>query len=278
MPFVTTPRGKFFYQEHGSIGPVIYLLHGLTARSQDWGGIQDILAKVGFHVLAFDMKGHGQTDKPESGYSTEDHAKDIEACAKALGHTRVHLVGHSTGGRNALVCAALFPDLTWTLTIIDQTLTADPKAWEKYAVRFKEFPTPFKNEEALDKFVMKKAKKDMGAFHFFKGQYWKKDDGTWDWNYSTQAVVETQKWGRAKEAYDWLPQVKCPALFIKGGLSEYVSMEEAERIEKGLPNGRVIIVPNAGHAVFRDDAEGFLRVLVPFLLRESQGKLFVPED
>ena len=90
--------------------------------------------------------------------------------------------------------------------------------------------------------------------------------------------METQKWGRAKEAYDWLPQVKCPALFIKGGLSEYVSMEEAERIEKGLPNGRVIIVPNAGHAVFRDDAEGFLRVLVPFLLRESQGKLFVPED
>src|SRR6185369_16968107 len=105
MPYVKTPRGQFFYQESGSSGPVVYLLHGLTAKCQDWETIPESLAKEGFHIFAFDMRGHGQSFKPDTGYRPEDHAADIEACAKSLGHDRFHLVGHSTGGRNALFFA-----------------------------------------------------------------------------------------------------------------------------------------------------------------------------
>ena len=177
-----------------------------------------------------------------------------------------------------MVFAALYPELTWTLTIVDQTLKADPESWKKYEARYKEFPAPFKDEEALEKFLHKKFKKDPARFHYYKGQFWKGEDGKWNWNYDTRAAVETQKLGREKDAYDWLPKVKCPTLFIKGGLSAYVSMEEAEKIEKALPEGQVVVVPNAEHAVFRDDPEGFLRVLVPFLFKKSQGKLFVADE
>ncbi len=288
MPFVQTERGRFFYNEYGSIGPVVYLLHGLTAKNEDWEAIPDILAKTTFHVFAFDMRGHGRSDgsksspranqEQEKDYSPENHAKDIESCAKALGHSRVHLVGHSTGGRNALVHAALFPERAWTLTIVDQTLKADPTSFVKYVDRYREFPTPFKDLESLEKFINKKFKKDPRYLRYYKGQFWQNKEGLWDWNFSTTAAWMTQKLGREKDVYDWLEKVKCPILFIKGGQSVYVSPEEADKIEKMMPDGQMVWVPHAEHAVFRDEPEGFLRVLVPFLLKKSQGKLFMPYE
>ncbi len=276
MPFVETERGRFFYQEFRPAGPVVYLLHGLTAKSQDWGGIPDLLAKTGFHVFAFDMRGHGSTyfhhdqgSPPRAAtedYSPDGHARDIEACAKALGHEKAHAVGHSTGGRNALAFAALFPERARSLTIVDQTLAKDEDSWKKYRQRYAEYPTPFPDEEALDKFLRKKFGRDEGRFFYYKGQFWQTEKGEWGWNFSPQAAWETQRLGREKEAYDWLGKVKCPLLFIKGADSAYVPPEEVEKI-KGLlgPQGRFVAVEKAEHAVFRDNPEGFLKVLVPFL-------------
>ena len=266
MPFVSTQRGRFFYEESGpSEAPVVYLLHGLTAKSQDWGSIPDILAKTGFHVFAFDMRGHGKSVKPESGYTPEDHGKDVEAWAATLGHEKLHVVGHSTGGRNAMFFAALFPERLLTLTIVDQTLAKDPESWKKYLSRTTEFPAPFKDEPALDEFLRKKFKGDEPHIVYYKGQFWKNDRGEWDWNFLPKGAWETQKWGREKDAYDWLTQVKCPILFIKGGDSRYVPSEEAEKIKGLMPHGSLVVVEKAEHAVFRDNPEGFLKVLVPFL-------------
>lgn len=269
MPFILTPRGRFFYGEFRPSGPVVCLLHGLTSKSQDWQGIPDMLAKTGFHVFAFDMRGHGRSDKPESGYTPEDHAQDIEACAQALGHEKLHVVGHSTGGRNALVFAAMFPERALTLTIVDQTLTEDHESWKKYRDRRGEYPAPFPDEAALDKFLHKKFKGDERRVVYYKGQFWKREDGRWDWNFSSHGASETQRLGREKEAYGWLAKVKCPILFIKGGDSAYVSPEEADKIKGLLPQGKLVVVDKAEHAVFRDNPEGFLKVLVPFL-RESR--------
>jgi len=269
MSFVLTERGRFFYQEYRSTGPVVYLLHGLTAKSQDWESIPDMLAKTGFHVFAFDMRGHGQSDKPEEGYSPEDHARDIEAWAKALGHDALHVIGHSTGGRNALVFAALFAERVRSLTIVDQTLSQDVESWKKYMERYMEYPAPFRDEAALDKFLQKKFPNDKRRFVYYKGQFWQKEKGEWSWNFSPQAAWKTQKLGREREAYDWLTKIKCPILFIKGADSTYVSPKEAEKIKAMIPKGQFVVVEKAEHAVFRDNSEGFLRVLLPFLKDSS---------
>ena len=50
MAFITTPRGRFFYEVWGTQGPLIYLLHGLTARTQDWMTTPQALALEGFRV------------------------------------------------------------------------------------------------------------------------------------------------------------------------------------------------------------------------------------
>ncbi|HVZ81535.1 MAG TPA: alpha/beta hydrolase [bacterium] len=272
MPFVLTDRGKFFYEEYRSEGPPVYLLHGLTAKHQDWSSTPDMLAKLGYHVFAFDMRGHGRTywesrneDEKGQDFTPEGHAKDLEACAKALGHSGLHVIGHSTGGRNALVFAALFPDLVRSLTVIDQTLTKDLESWKKYRDRRGEYPAPFADEKALDDFLRGKFPGDKLRFDYYKGQFWKKENGEWDWNFSSFGASETQRLGREKEGYPWLPQVKCPILYIQGGDSRYMEAGEREKIESLMTHGHFVVVEKAEHAVFRDNPEGFLRVLATFL-------------
>ena len=86
MPILLTPRGRFFHMEFGSSGPTVHLLHGLTAKSEDWGAVPARLADTGFHVFAFDMRGHGRSERQGLDLSPRGHALDIAARAEALGH------------------------------------------------------------------------------------------------------------------------------------------------------------------------------------------------
>jgi len=61
---------------------VVYLLHGLTGQSRDWGSIPGLLSQEGFRVFTFDMRGHGKSDKPRDGYGPEDHGRDVPALKK----------------------------------------------------------------------------------------------------------------------------------------------------------------------------------------------------
>jgi pimeloyl-ACP methyl ester carboxylesterase len=279
MPFIETARGRFFYSEYRSSGPVVYLLHGLTAKGPDWADVPDVLAKTGYHVFVFDMRAHGRTywdslgKAPLEGedFTPEGHAKDTAACADALGHSAIHVIGHSTGGRNALVFAALFSDKARSLTIVDQTLTQDLESWKKYRDRRGDYPAPFRDEAALEQFLHQKFPGDPLRFDYYKGQFWKKEDGSWDWNFSARGASETQRLGRERESYHWLGEVKCPLLFIKGGDSKYVAPEEADKIRGLIKKGRFVVVEKAEHAVFRDNPKGFLEVLLPFLKENDRS-------
>jgi len=265
MSFVKTSRGQFFYLKYGPVGPVVYLLHGITSKCQDWESTPADLAKAGFQVYAFDMKGHGQSDKPKSGYAPEDLARDIEACADELEHEVIHVVGHSTGGRNALFFATMFVKRTASLTIIDQTLDADTESWKKLQENYNEYPTPFKNEASLDQFLLEKFPEKERRRRFEKSQFDLTETDQWDWNFSIPAVLEIQRLGRTQALHWLLKRTQCPVLFIKAADSVYVSPEECEKITALLVPGRFVVIEKAGHGVFRDNPKAFLDALVPFL-------------
>jgi 3-oxoadipate enol-lactonase len=266
MPYLQTPRGKFYYRKEGDVGPAVYLLHGLTSKCQDWETAPADIAAQGFRVYAFDMKGHGLSEKPKTGYAPEDLARDVEACANELDHEAVHVVGHSTGGRNALFFAGMFAKRTLSLTIIDQTLTADPESWKKLEENYKNYPNPFPDEFSLDQFLLDKYPDKERRRQFVKGQFYKNEAGQWDWNFSVAAVLEIQRLGRGQALYWLLKRTQCPVLFMKAANSSYVSVEEQEKIIGLLQEaGHWAVIENAGHGVFRDNPRDFLETLAPFL-------------
>jgi pimeloyl-ACP methyl ester carboxylesterase len=85
--------------------PTFILLHALASTRRIWDFVLPLL-KVDHKVIAFDLRGHGETEKPEAGYGLEDLAGDIDELMRRYGVTRPVLVGHSAGANLALHHAA----------------------------------------------------------------------------------------------------------------------------------------------------------------------------
>ncbi len=103
MPWASVNGIELYYEEHGS-GPALLLVPGLGADTRLFGGVIGLLAAT-CHVIAFDPRGGGRSDKPPGPYTIEQMADDAEGLLDVLRIERAVVVGYSMGGRIALSLA-----------------------------------------------------------------------------------------------------------------------------------------------------------------------------
>jgi pimeloyl-ACP methyl ester carboxylesterase len=106
-------------RDWGGDGPAIVLLHGLASNARIWDGVAPRLAGAGFHAVALDQRGHGESDQPGAGYDFATMVADLAAAVAALGLERPVLVGHSWGASVALQFAADRPAAVAGLVMVD---------------------------------------------------------------------------------------------------------------------------------------------------------------
>jgi pimeloyl-ACP methyl ester carboxylesterase len=98
-------------------GPVILLIHGIGDNSTTWETVQAKLAQR-FTVIAVDLLGHGQSDKPRADYSVAAYANGMRDLLSVLDVERVTVIGHSLGGGVAMQFAYQFPHLVERLVLV----------------------------------------------------------------------------------------------------------------------------------------------------------------
>jgi len=108
---------RIAYRKAGS-GPALVLIHGITSSSATWERVMPYLARH-FTVIAPDLVGHGESDKPRGDYSLGAHASSIRDLLLVLGHERASIVGHSLGGGIAMQFAYQFPERCERLALVD---------------------------------------------------------------------------------------------------------------------------------------------------------------
>jgi pimeloyl-ACP methyl ester carboxylesterase len=114
---LTLHGDRIAYRQAGS-GPVLVLIHGITSSSATWERVMPYLARH-FTVIAPDLIGHGESDKPRGDYSLGAHASNIRDLMLVLGHERASIVGHSLGGGIAMQFAYQFPERCERLALVD---------------------------------------------------------------------------------------------------------------------------------------------------------------
>lgn len=121
-----TPKDKWadfdknkihYYDIGGKNKKAIVFIHGWTCSADFWK--ENYNAFPGYRVIALDLIGHGQSDKPKAEYSMEYFAKSIEAVMKAAKIKKAVLVGHSMGTPVARQFYRLYPDQTLGIVIVD---------------------------------------------------------------------------------------------------------------------------------------------------------------
>jgi pimeloyl-ACP methyl ester carboxylesterase len=119
MPRVAVGNIRFYYQQTGR-GPDVVLLHGVSGNMAIWPliGLPQALAGQ-LRITAYDLRGHGYSDTPPTGYSSADMAEDLFGIQRALGLGPMHVLGHSFGGVIALHAAVLRPEAVAGLVLSD---------------------------------------------------------------------------------------------------------------------------------------------------------------
>lgn len=114
--FVAANGVRLRYRLAGEGAPLV-LIHGVGSRLENWSGVIAALGG-GYRTLAYDQRGHGESDKPTAPYALEDFVADLRALADRLGFDRFHLAGFSLGGLVAQGFALAHPERLRSLALI----------------------------------------------------------------------------------------------------------------------------------------------------------------
>lgn len=267
--FVTVNGLRLHYRKWGKAdAPGLLLLHGLTGNAWEWDPVAAALA-LRFQVVALDQRGHGASAWA-SNYAPDHMVADIAAIIPALGLDRVQLVGHSMGGINAYLCAALRPDLVERLVIVDigpESITAEASAFWFGALSDAAQATYANPEQALAEWRSANPRaREQELRHFIVHNLRQDAGGRWVWRYDA-AHLRSFIDNAPSDVAQWrtLQRVTCPALIIRGAESEVLSGETASRMARELSQGSLVEIPNGGHDLTVEQPKALAATLLRFL-------------
>ena len=110
MNYITLGRKK---------NPAVVFLHGWGGSIVSWLGVAKRISGFGFYCILVDFPGFGQTPEPDQPYGVEDYAQEVKKLIDKLNLKSVTLVGHSFGGRVAIVLSAGGLDCVLRLVLVD---------------------------------------------------------------------------------------------------------------------------------------------------------------
>lgn len=263
MPAVRVNGVNVSYHQAG-LGPDVVLIHGLGANLAFWYFRILPFLTPNYRVTLYDLKGHGYTDMPPSGYTSADMAGDLHCLLNKLGVRNAHLVGHSFGGVVALHFAVLFPEQTSSLTIADSrvgALQSAPKLkewpyWKKWKPRLERIGIRVDDEQEIDfrlleslalcKEPLARSRSRMSPF-FIPFQAWNSGRrGAQQWLRVLSSTTGPEDFkSLAGLTLEKIRQVRQQTQTIYGQFS--FCLPSCHALQDNLPNCRTRLVPRAGH-------------------------------
>jgi pimeloyl-ACP methyl ester carboxylesterase len=249
--------------------PSILMLHGGGQNRYSWKNTGQILADGGFHVIAMDSRGHGDSDRsPTANYSVESLCTDTLQVLYQIGRP-VALIGASMGGLTGILAAhQAGPELVTKLVLVDVV----PRFEKNGSARIRDFM--FTNVDGFDS--LEDAADAVAAYlpHRPKPRSpeglkknLRQRDGRWYWHWDPAFLTKPQDDPFAR--VDMLEQaainLEIPILLIRGKLSDVVSAEGVEDFLAKVPGAEFVELSEAGHTAAGDDNDAFSEVVVRFV-------------
>ena len=252
-----------FYREYGEGKPVI-ILHGLLGISDNWVAVSRKLAEKGYRVLIPDQRNHGQSPHhPVLNYYalTDDLSEFIESKKLVM----PVILGHSMGGKVAMRYTLENPNSVDRLIIVDTSL----RTYVRFNYHLKlidamlsvDFSKAGSRQE-VETLLSEKVRDERLVQFLMKNLYWK-EKRRLGWRPNLQAISN-----HVDMMYDGIfysTRFEKPALFIRGGKSDYILEEDYPAIYKNFPQAVIKTIENGTHWVHADEPEEFYSLLVKFL-------------
>ena len=242
----------------GGAGPPLAILHGLFGSGRNWASIAQRLAER-HRVIAIDLRNHGASPWAET-MDYREMADDVRSTLRGRGHDRFSLLGHSLGGKVAMVAALEDGAAIERLIVVDIAPVA-------YAVRHLGYAQAMRELDLVS--IKRRSDADAAlapaipdaAERAFLLQNLVLEDGRARWRLNLEAIEREMPRLVDFPAMPAGRTYQGPALFIAGSLSDYLRPEYEPTIRGLFPNAAIANIDNAGHWVHAEQPTAFLAVV-----------------
>ncbi len=257
---------RLHYRKYGSGSPLI-ILHGLLGSLANW---HRIASELGAHwtVFTLDQRNHGHS--PHSEIFTYDAmVEDLVDFMDAKELASAHLLGHSMGGKTAMVAATRFPSRISTLIVADIA----PRSYEGIHDELLDAMVrldlnTFSSREEIDATLAFEIPSDP-VRQFLMMNLRRTSEGAYHWRVNLETLRSSYEEiiGRSVEGGTFPGRT----LFLRGEKSDYVSEGDYDRILALFPRAIIRTVAGAGHWIHADAPGEFVTIVQDFLMKKTAG-------
>lgn len=257
---VTIDGLKLNYSETGdSAGVPILLMHGWGCSHETLKSVDNIVTAGGMRVINIDFPGFGNSDEPKEVWGVMAYADLTEKLLDSLGIENPVLLGHSFGGRVAIVIASRRAVRKLILTDAAGVRPSHSLKWYckvySYKLVKKLYPLVYGKEKAQKKIDEARAKR-----------------GSSDYNNASPMMRAILSKCVNEDLCHLMPSIKAPTLLIWGDNDTATPLSDAKKMERLIPDAGLVSFPGCGHYSFLDNPYGYRAVLTEFLKNDFKAR------
>lgn len=265
MPFSTVRGVRLYYEQHGSLGSWLTLIHGGLVHSGSWQRQVSELAS-GCRVLTYDVRGYGRSERPPGGYTIPDFAQDLRALWDDLGIEQGFVLGFSMGGFVAQLAALQWPERVAGLILVSTAAGLDERAREA-----------FRERAAVAEHSGLEQERSVHVQRAFSPRF---RDSTPDFiaAYANEIVqndrhafAQTFRGLAGFESRERLGEIRCATLILAGELDEAIPPPAARELNERIPGSKLVLLPGIGHTIHIEDPATFNRLVSEFVTSHSES-------
>ncbi|WP_456439555.1 alpha/beta fold hydrolase [Psychroserpens sp.] len=243
-------------------GQPFVILHGFLGMSDNWKTLGAKFSKAGFQLHLVDQRNHGRSFH-DNEFDYEVLAEDLKQYCEEHQLADVILLGHSMGGKTAMLFATLYPELVSKLLVADISPRFYPIHHDAIlnglsALDFSELKSRGEADKVLSHYVS-----EYGTRLFLlKNLYWI-EKGQLALRINLEALKENVS--EVGEALPIHSKFEKPTLFLRGDKSEYVMPNDEVLIKQHFPLAEIEIISNAGHWLHAENPVDFYEAVINFI-------------
>ena len=248
-------------------GKPFVILHGFLGMSDNWKTLGSQFSEKGFQVHLVDQRNHGRSFHEEE-FNYEVLAEDLKHYCEANKLFEIVLLGHSMGGKTAMLFATLYPEIVSKLLVADISPRFYPVHHDAIltglsALNFDIIKSRGEAEEILSNYVS-----DFGTRQFLlKNLYWV-EKGQLGLRVNLEVLKkEVSEVGESLPSYS---RFEKDTLFLRGDRSEYIGVEDERIILNHFPKAEITTISNAGHWLHAENPKDFFEVVINFVNSNSK--------
>lgn len=243
-------------------GQPFVILHGFLGMSDNWKTLGVKFSEAGYQVHLVDQRNHGRSFH-DNAFSYEVLAEDLKAYFKAHQLKDVILLGHSMGGKTAMLFAAQYPELVSKLIVADISPRFYPIHHDAIleglcSLDFSKIKSRSEADQQLAHYIS-----NVGIRQFLlKNLYWK-EKGQLALRLNLEVLKENV--AEVGEALPIHATFNNPTLFLRGDQSEYIANQDEALIKRHFTRSKIVTIKNAGHWLHAENPIDFFNEVMQFL-------------